>query len=359
MTKPVIMSTRSCKDYAHRVNAAFCAGNEYQNCATDLTNAFTVLSFADGEMEVRLEQSVRGRMVILFTNAARNPYNLSVETCKIELYHAIDVLRRSQAKGILVFEPYLSCSRSDLAMSRNSVGVWVHYKTLASLGMTHFVTWQMHSDKSRTIFDPCTCAIDDLPAMILMQRYLCDTSIADIAYLEHRVRNNWLFCSVDAGGERLARNFATAFGCQLMVAHKQRNYNKTNSVEGINLLSAVPLAGKTVWVVDDMIDTAGSIDALVREVHRHGVDTINVMVVHPVFSPPAVHRLSDLKKLGLLNRLVVCDTIPCSMIKKELPFLEIIDSTVAGADILRAIVENRPISKLISLLPPEDLIRQR
>ncbi len=346
-------------DYAHRVNEAFCAWGEYQDCVTDLTDALKVLTFADGEMEVRLDRSVRGRMVILFTNASRNPMNLSVETCKMELYHTIDVLRRSQAKGILVFEPYLSCSRSDHAMSRNSVGVWVHYKTLVSLGMTHLLTWQMHSDKSRTIVDPCLCAIDDLPAMILMQRYLCDTCIPDLQYLENTVRNNWLFCSVDAGGERLARNFAAAFGCQLMVAHKQRNYNKTNTVEGINLLSAVPLQGKTVWVVDDMIDTAGSMDALVREVHRHDVGAINVMIVHPVFSPPAVQRLAELKQSGMLERLVACDTIPCDRIKEELPFLEIIDSTAAGADILRAIVENRPISNLISLAAPEDLIRQR
>ena len=101
----------------------------------------------------------------------------------------------------------------------------IHYTKLyeISLGMDHLITYQIHSDKSKTIFDPCLCSVDDVPAVSLLQKYLCDSVIRDIGVLETQVSDSWLFCSVDAGGEKVARRFSTSFGTQLVVAHKQRN----------------------------------------------------------------------------------------------------------------------------------------
>ncbi len=359
MNKPVIMSTRSGIEYARKAVSALIRSFDLDPETSDFTDALTVQSFADGEMEVQLKRSVRGRPVILFANSARNCADLSVEQCKIELYHIIDVLRRSQARDIIVFEPYLSCSRSDHAMKRNSVGLWVHYKTLVSLGTTHLISWQMHSDKSRTIFDPCLCAIDDLPAINLLQKYLCDRFIPDLKTLTGTVRAEWIFCSVDAGGEKLAQRFATSFGTQLMVAHKQRDYSRANTVVSINLLSAVPLTDKSIWIVDDMIDTGGSVYELAKELSVRKVREINILIVHPVFSEPAVSRLSELHQSGILNRLVVCDTIPCQTLRAQLPFLEIIDSSEMCAQVLGAIVSDSQISEIIGSFSPEDYIRKQ
>ncbi|MDR2897723.1 MAG: ribose-phosphate pyrophosphokinase-like domain-containing protein [Spirochaetaceae bacterium] len=130
----VVTSVRSMRPYARRVVECLRKEREFADSQYDIdyTEALDAKTFADGEMEVELGKSVRGRNVVLFCNSSRNDAGISLSECKQELYHAIDVLQRSQAKKIIVFEPYVSCSRSDRTTRRNSVGFWVHYKTLLS-----------------------------------------------------------------------------------------------------------------------------------------------------------------------------------------------------------------------------------
>jgi ribose-phosphate pyrophosphokinase len=361
MVKPfLVLSTRSCLPYARQVVESI--GHDPERILYpddfDYTEKLQVMKFADGELEVILNASVRGRVVFLFTTSGKNDAGIPVEECKIELYHTIDVLRRSQAKEIVIFEPYISCSRSDRTTRRNSVGMWIHYKILVSLGTDHLVTYQLHSDKSKTVFDPCLCSIDDVPAVSLLQKYLCDTTIRTADFLTGTVRSDWLFCSVDAGGEKLARRFSTAFGTQLVVAHKQRNYDEPNSVESISLLSAVPIEGKTVWVVDDMIDTGGSIYGLLPEISKKNCREINIMIVHPILSDPAVERLVDLKKRGILNRLVVCDTVCCRDVCGRLPFMEVISSCSLSARIILTISQERQMATLIDAFSPAQYLSE-
>lgn len=354
-----VLATGPCLEYAKKVVAALRSRAEFglEDADFDYTDQLSVLRFADGEMEVELHKSVRGKIVFLFAACARSGPSQSVEGAKAELYHAVDVLRRSQAKKIVVFEPYISSSRSDRTTRRNSVGFWIHYKTLVSLGADHLITYQLHSDKSKTIFDPCLCAVDDISAISLLQRHLCDTAIRTRRILDEEVAGNWLFCSVDAGGEKLARRFALAFGAELVVAHKQRDYRRANAVESVSVLSAVPLEGRTAWIVDDMIDTGNSVYSLVGELAHRSLREINVMAVHPVLSDPAVDRLLELKDRGLLGRLVVCDTVPCDAARERLPFLEVIDSAPLSAEIVHTIATERQMSVLIDSFTPIEYLR--
>jgi len=303
--------------------------------------------FADGELEVSVNSSIRGRDVILFSSSARNEAGVCVEEAKIELYHAVDALIRCQANRIIVFEPFISSSRSDRTTRRSSVGLWVHLKTLSSLGARHIVTFQLHSDKSKTMLDPAICAIDDIPALNLLKKYLCDNYIKTFDKLENEVRSNWAFCSVDAGGEKLARVFANSFGAPLVVAHKQRDYSKPNTVESINILSADPIEGKTLWIVDDMIDTAGSAEKLIRALSLLNPKEINVISVHALFSHPAIEKLEALSKEGLLKRLIVTDTVCCTEYKKNISGLEIVQSAELASQIIKAIINNESMSKLL------------
>ncbi|MDR0554729.1 MAG: ribose-phosphate diphosphokinase [Treponema sp.] len=355
----VITATRSMTDYASRVaeqlskfltSPAFSSRYEMTGDPGGINGAGILSTdrFADGEMEAVVNTSIRGKAVVLFTSSARNEAGIGVEEAKIELYHTVDALKRSQAERIIIFEPFVSCSRSDRTFRRSSVGLWVHYKILVSLGAAHIITYQLHSDKSKSILDPTLCAIDDIPAMTLLKRYLCDTSIMNLETLKNVVRTHWAFCSVDAGGEKLARGFANAFGAPLVVAHKQRDPSKVNTVKSINILSAEPLEGKILWIVDDMVDTAGSVESLVRALAAHKPAEINIMAVHALFSPPAAERLNRLTQEGLLNRLLVTDTIYCPRtIFTEIPNLEVVPSVELSAKVIEAIVSNRSMNKLL------------
>ncbi len=343
----LVLSTRSMQEYASRVAYQLKTFPDFYTAANsiDFVGRLETVKFADGEMEVEVHTSLRGKDVFLFSGAGRNERGLSVEENKLELYHAIDALRRAQAGRITLFEPYCSSSRSDRTTRRNSVGFWVHYKTLVSLGVDHIITYQLHSDKSKTVVDPTLCAIDDVPADSLLSEYITDNFIRTSEYLGRHVHHEWAFCSVDAGGESAAKKYARSFGATLMIAHKQRDYNRTNTVESINILSDTEIEGKEVWIIDDMIDTAGSVFALVKELRKRKVGRVNIAAVHAVFSEPALERLLLLYNDGLLENLLITDTVSCSEeLRSQLPFLRVVSSAKLSAEIIMRLHEEKSLS---------------
>jgi ribose-phosphate pyrophosphokinase len=315
----------------------------------DLRGELSVAAFADGEMEVELGTSVRGRDVFLFAGSARNSLGLSSPECKLETYHAVDALRRAQASRISLFEPYCGPGRSDRPTRRNSVGLWMHLKTLVELGMDHYLTFQLHSEKSGTFIDPVRCAVDDLPAHVLLKAHLCETTIGTVERLRSEVQRRWVFCSVDAGGESLAKRFAASFGARIVVGHKQRDYSAPDTVESITLLESAPIEGTVVWVVDDMISTAGSVYPLVRELAGRGPAEINIAAVHPVFSPPALERLGELCDRGLVKTILVTDTVPLTdEIRRHIPCLRVVPTVRYAAEVVHRLNAEQPLSSLLA-----------
>jgi ribose-phosphate pyrophosphokinase len=347
----VITATQSMRAYASRVVEYLAKFSSFSSFEASLNgiDLLRVDRFADGEIEAVVKSSIRGKDIVLFASCARNEAGTGVAEAKIELYHTIDALKRAQAVRILVFEPFVSCSRSDRTARRSSVGLWVHLKSMVSLGATHIATYQLHSDKSKSMLDPALCAIDDIPALTLIKRYLCDVYIRNIENLERVVRPHWAFCSVDAGGEKLARGFANAFGAPLVVAHKQRDYSRVNTIASINILSHEPIEGKVLWIVDDMVDTASSLESLVYALAPLKPAEINIIAVHALFSPPAAEKLTALVQARLLNRIIVTDTVYCPSCTSSggIPNLEVVPSAELSAKVVRAIMTNSSMSKLL------------
>lgn len=349
-----IFSTRSLSAYRGDVVEAL------RDYADDVDGQLSVSKFADGEMEAEIGTSVRGCDVFLFAGGARAvSTGISAEENKLETYHAVDALRRAQAQRITVFEPYCSPGRSDRLTRRNSVGLWLHFKVLISLGIDHYITFQLHSEKSKTFIDPALCVVDDIPAQALLMRHLCDNVIHTRARLHEEVRDRWLFCSVDAGGEGMAKRFAASFGTRIVISHKQRDYTTANSVESINILTSDPIEGKKLWIVDDMIDTGDSIHKLVRELARRSPAEINIAIVHAVFSPPALDRIGELCDEKLINSILVTDTIPCTQeVMKKLPCVQVVSSAAMAADIVRRLNSELPLSALLASFNADDYLKE-
>jgi len=346
----IICATRSMRHYASLVvsRLAELSGFSEKQESFSGVDLLSAVQFADSEMEVAVNDSIRGKDVILFSSSARNEAGISVSEAKIELYHSIDALKRSQAARIIVFEPYVTCSRSDRTIRRSSVGLWIHIKTMASLGAKHIVTYQLHSDKSKSMVDPTICALDDIPALNLLEQYLCDNYIKNLDKLENEIRTQWAFCSVDAGGEKLARIFANAFGAPLVIAHKQRDVSQPNTVDSIHILSAESIEGKTLWIVDDMIDTGGSVESLIHALIPLQPKEINLIAVHALFSHPASEKILAFYEQGLLRRIIVSDTVWCPQsLKDTIPSLEVVPSIGLSARIVKTIVSNDSMSKVL------------
>jgi len=107
------------------------------------------------------------------------------------------------------------------------------------------------------------------------------------------------------------------------------------------------LENKSLWIVDDMVDTAGSVEKLILALYPLKPKDINVIAVHALFSPPAVQKLDALIKDGLLNRMIVTDTVCCSDYKEKIPNLEIVKSAELASGILKAIINNESLGNLL------------
>ncbi|MBN1696088.1 MAG: ribose-phosphate pyrophosphokinase [Spirochaetales bacterium] len=341
-----IFATRSMQDYTDKVVEGISTYFAYNKPLYDLKGNLSVSRFADGEMEVEITSSVRGHDVFLFANASKNSSGISVEENKIEIYNAVDALRRAQAGRITLFEPYCSPGRSDRTTRRNSVGLWMHFKILISLGVDHIITFNLHSDKSRTMIDPAVCAIDDIPILFLLKRYIADTYIKTVENLEKKIRKEWVFCSVDAGGEVLAKEFADSFCTPLVISHKQRDYSCVNRVLSVDILSSTALKNKTVWIIDDMIDTGGSIYKLALELRKREVACVNIAVVHPVFSPPSIDRMKELIDKGILKDIVFADTLYCPQeLVDTLKNVTVVSSHKVASDIISRLNQEMTLSE--------------
>jgi ribose-phosphate pyrophosphokinase len=162
---------------------------------------------------------------------------------------------------------------------------------------------------------------------------------------------------VDAGGEKLARKFANAFMAPLVVAHKQRDYSKPNSIESVNILSAEPIEGKVLWVVDDMVDTGGSVTSLIRALKAFKPAEINIIATHALFSPPAGERLSQLNADGLLKHIIVTDTVYCTG-NSDIPNLDVVPSSGLSARVVSTVVTNGSVAKLMEPFNAETYFKE-
>ena len=355
-----VLSTRALASYAQAVCEVLQTYPVFRESASDIHGDIAISKFADGEMEAEIGTSVRGCDVFLFAGGARATSGVSVEENKIETYHAVDALRRAQAQRITVFEPYCSPGRSDRLTRRNSVGLWLHFKVLMSLGIDHYITFQLHSEKSKTFIDPAVCDVDDIPARALLKAHLCDQHIQTMERLHTEVKDNWMFCSVDAGGEGLAKRFAASFGTKMVISHKQRDYSAANTVQSISILTSEPIEGKTLWIIDDMIDTGDSICKLVRELARRSPAAINIAIVHPVFSSPAIQRFRALCDEKLIGTILIMDTIPGTQeITEKLPCVRVVRSTRRAAEIVYRLNSELPLSPLLGSFNAEDYFREK
>ncbi len=338
-----IASTQSMANYAAAINYHVQTfPDQYMKQRTNLLISSEKKSFADGSFEVIIRETVRDDDVILIAGSA-NTEDISFAENELELYYTLDALRRASPARITIFEPYCAVSRSDRATTRNSVGMWIHYKVLQGLGMDHYITYLLHSDKSKSLFDPVHAPIDDLPTAPLVMEYIIDEFITKKGVSLKDIQSQWVFCSVDAGGEDVARMYANSFHTPLCVAYKERDYEKTNHVDAITMLTSVPLEGKTVWIVDDMIDTGNSMIALIEQLKKEKVAKINIAISHGLFSPPALDQLTAIHTEGLLDSIVTTNTVLRQELQ-ELAFIKVVDTTRQSASIVVRMHEGESLS---------------
>lgn len=273
-----------------------------------------VTRFSDGEFSVSYEESIRGRDVFLVQSTFPNSDNL------MELLLMIDAAKRASARHIIAVIPYFGWARQDRKdKPRVSIGAKLVADLLSVAGIDRVITMDLHADQIQGFFD---VPVDHLYASGVLLPYVQGLHLKDL-----------VIASPDVGGSKRANTYAKYLGCPLVLCNKTRA--RANVVGSMQIIGDVK--GKNVVIVDDMVDTAGTITKAADIMKEAGALSVRAIASHCVMSDPASERVQD----SCLEEIVFTDSIPytnrCSKVKQ----LSVADMF---AETIRRVISNKSIS---------------
>jgi len=272
--------------------------------------------FSDGEMSPYISESVRGHDVFLVQSTFAPSDNF------MELLLMIDAARRASAENVNVIIPYFGYARQD---RKDKPRVAIAAKLIANLisaaGADRIMTCDLHADQIQGFFD---IPVDHL-----------DGNFIFVPYLKSLRLENIMFASPDVGGIKRARSFAKFFDADLAVCDKHRK--EANKIESMRLIGEVE--GKDVILVDDLVDTAGTICKAASLLKEKGAKSVRAVCTHPVLSGKAYDNINNSE----LEEIVVTDTIPLKGVSAKIKVLTVSD---LFAKAIRKIHDHESISSL-------------
>lgn len=276
--------------------------------------------FSDGEMSPYITESVRGHEVFLLQSTFPPSDNL------MELLLMVDAAKRASASSVNVVIPYFGYARQDRKdKPRVAIAAKLHANLISAAGATRLITCDLHADQIQGFFD---IPVDHLDGAYIFVPYLKSLGLTNI-----------MFASPDVGGIKRARSFANFFNSELAVCDKYRK--EANKIESMRLIGEVE--GKDVVLVDDLVDTAGTICKAALLLKDKGAKSVRAVCTHAVLSGKAHENIDG----SVLEELVVSDTIP---LKKDSPKIKVLTMSNLFAKAIRKIHDNESISSLFMKL---------
>ena len=270
--------------------------------------------FADGEFEVSFEESIRGREVFLVQSTF--PYSDNL----MELLLMIDAAKRASAKSIAAVVPYFGWARQDRKdKPRVSIAAKLVADLLSTAGIDRLITMDLHADQIQGFFN---VPVDHLYASSIF-----------IPYIQSLHLKNLVIATPDVGGAKRANSYAKYLNVPLVLCHKQRA--KANVVEDMTVIGEVE--GKDVILVDDMVDTAGTITKAADLMKSKGANSVRALASHAIMSDPASERVENCA----LSEIIFSNSIPFEGTCKKATFLSI---APLFADTIRRVHEYESIS---------------
>ncbi len=273
-----------------------------------------ITTFSDGEFAVSYEESIRGRDIFLVQSTFPNSDNL------MELLLMIDAAKRASAKSINAVMPYFGWARQDRKdKPRVSIGAKLVADLLSVAGIDRLITMDLHADQIQGFFD---VPVDHLYGSGVILPYLASLNL-----------ENLVIASPDVGGAKRAKTFAKFLDCPLVLCNKTRA--RANVIESMQIIGDVK--GKDVVIVDDMVDTAGTITKAADIMKEAGARSVRACASHCVMSGPASQRVQE----SALEEIVFTDSIPYSQRCAKVKQLSVADMF---AETIRRVLNNQSIS---------------
>src|SRR5579864_2572162 len=281
-----------------------------------------VFQFSNENIFVKINDNVRGRDVFVIQSLS-SPVNRSI----MELLIMIDALKRASAARITAVIPYYAYGRTDKKdQPRVPITARLIADCITVAGAHRVLTMDMHAGQIQGFFN---IPVDELTAQILQARYFVEKEMDDFGVV-----------AADEGFAKKARKLADRLNAPLAIVEKRRHGN--NSVaEAMGIIGSVE--GRHALIVDDEIDTAGSLTQAVHVVHEHGARNIYCCATHGIFSGPAVERLKD----APIKEIVVTDSVPLPE-QKRLPNITVLSVAELFAGAISRIHDGRSVTELFS-----------
>lgn len=271
-------------------------------------------TYSDGEFQPSYEESIRGTRIFIVGSTHPGPENL------MEMLLMIDAAKRASARHITAVLPYFGWARQDRKdKPRVPIAAKLVAKMLEGAGATRIITMDLHADQIQGFFEK---PVDHLYASFIF-----------LPYLKSLELNNLTIASPDMGGSKRAYAYSKALESDVVICYKQRV--KANVVSHMELIGDV--TGKNVVLVDDMVDTAGTLTKAADLMIERGALSVRALCTHALLSGNAYEKLDKSK----LQELIVADTIP---LKQEHPKIKVIGTAELFADVMYRVHHNKSIS---------------
>lgn len=273
--------------------------------------------FSDGEISLQIGESVRGKEVFIV-----QPTMAPVNDNLMEILIMCDALKRSSASSIHAVIPYFGYARQDRkAAPRVPITAKLVANLLQSAGVNRIITMDLHAGQIQGFFD---IPVDNLYGSILFRDYV-----------KHKKLQNPIIASPDIGGVSRARYFADLLGFDLVIVDKKRE--KANVSEVMNIIGDV--SGCDVILIDDMIDTAGTMCKAASALKKRGATSVMAIGTHAVLSGDAVERINTSE----LDEVVVTNSIP---LKNSIEKIKVISVAPFFAEVIRRIYHDESVNSL-------------
>jgi ribose-phosphate pyrophosphokinase len=278
-----------------------------------------VKKFSDGEIFVEIKENVRGADVFVV-----QPTCTPVNDNLMELVIMVDALRRASARRITAVVPYYGYARQDRKVApRVPISAKVVAEMFMAVGVRRVLCMDLHAGQIQGFFN---IPVDHLYAAPVLLRHIADKF------------DNPIMISPDAGGVERTRAFAKRLNCGLAIIDKRRD--KPNESQAMHVIGDV--SGKTAIMLDDMVDTAGTLCNGAQTLLDHGAKDVHACCSHPVLSGPAVERITN----SVIKSLVVTNSIPLRSEAKKCDKIKVLSVSKLLADAIKRIHNEDSVSSL-------------
>lgn len=273
-----------------------------------------ISEFSDGEFIPSFEETVRGTKVFIIQSTPPPSDHL------MELLLMIDAAKRASAEQIVAVMPYFGMARQDRKdKPRVPIGAKLVTNMLTAAGATRVMTCDLHADQIQGFLE---VPLDHLYASAVFIEYIRSLNL-----------DNLTIASPDMGGSKRAHAYAKHLGCEMVICYKHRK--KANEIGDMRVIGEVK--GRHVVLVDDMVDTAGTLTTAADMMLQHGALSVRAVCTHPVLSGKAYERIEN----SQMKELIVTDTLP----SKESAKVKVLSIAPMFANVIKNVVANESISK--------------